>query len=108
MKYFADTQGFTGVSTIAIYFVGFGLLAALGVVGWQALNWMKTDEWQTLTVLAGLSSVGVEWATRPDSWLGIHNLLKHVPLSVAVFWTGMLPALLLMLLHNWTVQRRGN
>ncbi len=92
--------------TIALYLVAFTFISALGVVGWQALNWMKTDEWQTLTVLTGLSSAGVKWAAQPDGWLGIHNLLQHVPLSVAVFWTGMLPALLLMLLHNWTVRRR--
>ncbi len=94
--------------TFALYLVAFTFISALGVVGWQALNWMKTDEWQTLTVLTGLGSVGVEWAKQPDSWLGIHNLLQHVPLSVAVFWAGMLPALLLMLLHNWTVQRRAS
>jgi len=98
----------TWAGTVALYLVAFTFISALGVIGWQALNWMKTDQWQTLTVLTGLSSAGVQWAAQPDSWLGIHNLLEHVPLSVAVFWTGMLPALLLMLLHNWSVRRRAN
>ena len=90
----------------ALYCVGFGFFAALGVLGWQAVSWLKTGEWQTLTLMTGLASFGVEWASSPNGWIGIYNLLKHVPLTVAAFWTGMVPALLLMLLHNWSVQRR--
>ena len=107
MMNFPNTKRLTGFGTIALYLVALDLIAALGVIGWQALDWMKTDKWQTLTVLTGLASVGVEWAKNPDSWLGIHNVLRHVPLSVAVFWAGMLPALFFMLLHNWSVRRRG-
>jgi len=102
-----DTEGLTGYGTVAIYLVAFDLIAALGVIGWQALRWLQTGEWQSLTLLTGLTSCGVQWASHPDSWIGIHNLLKHVPLSAAVFWAGMLPALSFMLLHNWSVRRRG-
>ena len=103
-----DLKGLNLPGTAALYLASFALIAALGVIGWQALNWMKTDEWQSLTVLTALASFGVPWATSPTNWLGIHNVLQHVPLSIAVFWTGMLPALLLMSLHNWSVRRHTN
>lgn len=103
-----DAQGLTGYGTIAIYLVAFDLIAAFGVIGWQALSWLQTGQWQSPTLITALASSGVQWASHPNSWIGIHGLLKHVPLSVAVFWTGMLPALLLMLLHNWTVRHRRN
>jgi len=106
MPYIDDMKELHLPGTAALYLASFALIAALGVIGWQALNWMKTDEWQSLTVLTGLASFGVPWATSPTNWLGIHNVLQHVPLSIAVFWTGMLPALLLMSLHNWSVRRR--
>lgn len=105
MQHRNGMRGLTLPGSLALYLVAFDFIAALGVIGWQALNWMKTDHWQTLTVLTGLASAGVQWASAPASWLGIHNLLQHVPLSVAVFWAGMLPALLLMLMHNWLVRR---
>jgi hypothetical protein len=54
----------------------------------------------------GLATFGVKWAASPRSWIGIYNMLEHVPLSVAVFWAWMIPALLLMLLHNRLVRSR--
>jgi hypothetical protein len=106
MKFFDDLKGLTGAGMAALYCVGLGFFAALGVLGWQAVGWLRTGEWTTLTLLSGLASGGVEWASSPDSWIGIYNLLNHVPLTVAVFWAGMLPALIFMLIHNWAVQRR--
>lgn len=106
MKYFDDLSGLTVLGVIALYCVGLGLFAAVGVLGWQAVGWLKTGDWQTLTLLSVLASGGVGWASSPNTWIGIHNLLKHVPLTIAVFWTGMVPALLFMQLHNWCVQRR--
>ena len=107
MKYFGELKDLTGAGTIALYCVGLGLFAAIGILGWQALAWLKTGDWHALTLMSGLAAFGVEWACSPESWIGIHNLLKEIPLTVAVFWAWMIPALLLMLLHNWIVQRQG-
>jgi len=107
MKHVYDLNGLTVPGTTALYCAGLGLFAALGVLGWQALTWMKTGEWPMLTLMTGLASFGVDWASSPESWIGIHNLLAYVPLTVAVFWAGMIPALILMLLHNWYVKRRA-
>ncbi|UCD69636.1 MAG: hypothetical protein JSW48_06120 [Betaproteobacteria bacterium] len=107
MNYFGELKGLTGAGTIALSCVGVGLLAAIGILSWQALSWLKTGDWQVLTLMSGLSSFGVDWASSPESWIGIHNLLKEIPLTVAVFWAWMIPALLLMLLHNWIVRRQG-
>jgi len=97
-------QGLTFAGTAALYCVGFGLFAPIGIIGWQALGWLKTGEWQPISLTAGLASFGVQWAAAPHSWLGIYNVLKHIPLTVAVFWACMAPALLLMLLHNRLVR----
>ena len=107
MKNIDDLRGLTGAGTVALYCVGFGLFTAIGILGWQALTWLKTGEWQTLTLMSALASFGVKWASSPESWIGIYNLLKEIPLTVALFWAWMIPALLLMLLHNWIVQRRA-
>lgn len=106
MNRFFDLRGLTGVGTVALYCVGLAFFAALGVLGWQAIDWMRTGEWQTLTLISSLAIFGVQWASSPNSWIGIHNLLRNVPLTVAVFWAGMVPALIFMLLHNWSAQRR--
>ncbi|MGD2141395.1 MAG: hypothetical protein PVH25_13430 [Burkholderiales bacterium] len=99
-------QGLTFAGTTALYFVGFGLFGAFGIIGWQMLGWLRTGEWHTLTLTMGLATFGVKWAASPRSWIGIYNMLEHVPLSVAVFWAWMIPALLLMLLHNRLVRSR--
>ncbi len=98
-------EGLTFAGTVALYCVGFGLFTVVGIIGWQALGWLKTGEWPSLTLLTGLATFGLEWATSPHSWIGIYNVLEHVPLTVAIFWAWMLPALLLMLLHNKIVQQ---
>jgi hypothetical protein len=100
-------QGLTVAGTVALYFVGFGLFAPIGIIGWQALSWLKTGEWQSISLTAGLAAFGVQWAASPHSWIGIHNVLRHIPLTVAMFWVWMIPALLLMLLHNRLVRARG-
>ena len=107
MKSFRDLEGLTGAGSLALYCVGLGLFAAIGILGWQVLDWLKTGDWHALTLMSTLASIGVEWAARPQSWIGIHNLLKEIPLTVAAFWAWMIPALLLMLLHNWIVRRSG-
>ena len=57
--------------------------------------------------MSALASIGVDWAGTPQSWIGIHNLLKEIPLTVAAFWAWMIPAILLMLLHNWIVRHNN-
>ncbi|NIO40931.1 MAG: hypothetical protein GTO41_12575 [Burkholderiales bacterium] len=106
MKLFDKLEGLTSAGTIALYWAGFAILASIGILGWQGLEWLKTGQWRTLTLITTLASSGVEWASSPHSWIGIHNLLREVPLTVAVFWLCMIPALLFMLLHNWLVKRQ--
>ena len=107
MKYFRELEGLTGAGSIALYCVGLGLFAAIGILGWQILDWLKTGDWQALTLMSALASIGVDWASTPQSWIGIHNLLKEIPLTVAAFWAWMIPAILLMLLHNWIVRHNN-
>jgi hypothetical protein len=105
MAHIQKLQGLTVAGTAALYCVGFGLFAPVGIIGWQALGWLKTGAWPPISLTAGLASFGVQWASSPHSWIGIYNVLKHIPLTVAVFWACMIPALLLMLLHNRIVRR---
>lgn len=57
------------------------LAMALPVVGLQALYYLKEGGWLPVTIVDGLKVLNVGWASDPNIMLGLHEVLKQIPLS---------------------------
>lgn len=68
-----------------------GVFAAIGILGWQIYGYLRQGEWPALSVIAALQWLNIEWARSPRDWLGLHNLLDAMPLSLVVFFSGVVP-----------------
>ena len=58
------------------------------VVIWQVGMFLSSGDWPSLSILSMWFFDDVEWATNPDSWLGLHFILSKTPLSAGLFGTG--------------------
>ena len=74
---------------LVMFLAGFGcVLGALGVVIYQAFNYLKDGFWPALSVLDVLRHAGAAWAIRPTDWYGLHQALEWAPLSLGLFVVG--------------------
>jgi hypothetical protein len=84
------------VEGIPACLVGGGFLGGAGILGWQALYWLKTGLWHPVPV-----SLVLDWAhiEQPSvEWIGAQKLIDKaldLPLSLVLF---ALPMLLVWLL----------
>ena len=76
---------------ILIPILALGVLAAIGIVGWQIYSYLKFSEWHSLSVISALRWCDIEWARSPSNWVGVHKILNEFPLSLASFVIGMAP-----------------
>ena len=56
---------------------GFGILSALGVLGYQIYWYLRLGEWYTLSIISGLRRLHVQWAFHPNEWFGVYKI-RHV------------------------------
>ena len=70
-----------------------GFIAAIGVVGYQLVNWFKTGVWKSFDFISFLGEFS-NWAKAPDDWIGLHKLIETVPLTVGLFLIGCLIGIL--------------
>jgi hypothetical protein len=76
------------MDAIGLFLFGGGVLGALGVLGWQIYEWMRSSTWISLPALAPLQWLDVPWALSPQHWLGVHQALSSTPLSIALLLVG--------------------
>lgn len=76
---------------ILIPLLGAGVLAAIGIVGWQIYSYLKLGEWPSLSIITVLLWFNVDWARSADDWAGVHKILNAFPLSLATFVAGIAP-----------------
>jgi hypothetical protein len=76
----------------ALFIAGVG--AGFLVFVHQALAWFKGSVWPSVSVVTGLQWLGVRWATGPQDWRGLHDMLGNVPLAITLPMIGVLAALL--------------
>jgi hypothetical protein len=58
-----------------------GLVAGLGIIGWQALTWLESAVWKPVTVLMTLKWLGIASSFTPTGW---YKTLDFVPLSITL------------------------
>jgi hypothetical protein len=83
------------IRELTIGFLGLGgLIAAIVVVTGQVLVWLKTGHWPdislaTFIVPATEGSPFAAWLSRPESWYGMHSVVKA--LVVIPVWMWIVP-----------------
>lgn len=65
-------------------------LFSAAILAYQALAYLQSGAWPSISVLDALVVAGSAWASSPDSWFGLHAILGKLPLSLAVFLTGLI------------------
>ena len=83
------------LETLSALFLLTGLVAGIGLVGWQATTWFESGVWRAISVLAALKSLGIAWAHNPTAWIGFYNTLDFLPLSVTLAVMGVVMAYVL-------------
>ena len=84
----------SGSSALAAVLLIAGLGGGFLVLVHQALAWFKGSIWPSVSVVTGLQWVGVRWATGPQEWRGLHEVLGNMPLAITLPVIGVLAALL--------------
>ncbi len=71
--------------------LGAGILAAVGMLGWQIYSYLRLGEWPSLSIITALLWLNVDWARSPNDWAGVHKILDAIPLSLTAFLAGIAP-----------------
>jgi len=77
---------------LSAVFLVTGLVAGIGLVGWQAITWFQSGVWRPISVLAALKSLGIAWALDSTASIAFYNTLDFLPLSVTLAVTGVVVA----------------
>ncbi len=77
------------VAAVAVVGLILSLLgAALGLVGWQVREYLRTGLWPSRSILWAMENYKVvdpNWQTDPKSWKGALKLAGEIPLSLFLF-----------------------
>ena len=71
------------------------LISAVWIFVWQVFTYLRQGNWIPFSLLDGLAWLKVPWAVTPTDWLGLHNLLNQVHVSIGL--------LLLSIFLAWTL-----
>lgn len=77
-----------------------GLLAAVGILGWQTFTWLRTGTWVPLPLYSALDYLGADLALiyNPSNWYGAAAAARWVldlPLALCI------PAAIVIALLCW-------
>jgi hypothetical protein len=76
---------------ILVPILGAGILATVGIIGWQIYSYLRLGEWQSLSIITALLWLNVDWARLPSDWAGVHKILDAIPLSLTALVAGIAP-----------------
>ncbi len=65
------------------------LLIFLGITGYQIVTYLDTAQWNSVSVIDALVRINVEWAKRPTSWRGVHEIMSFVPAGLISFFLAL-------------------
>jgi len=58
------------------------IFAGPAILSWQIYKYLRIGSWPSLSVVDALTWCNVKWATTPADWLGLHQSLEWMPLSL--------------------------
>jgi hypothetical protein len=76
-----DTQV---IISLLLFFSG------VAVLGWQVYEYLRYSIWTAISVVTFFEWAGVPWASYPTDWIGLHSILKFVPLSLTLMASSVL------------------
>jgi hypothetical protein len=85
-----SNQEDTSVVGFAATLLGFGILGALGILGYQIYFYLRSGYWLSISIITALGWLESEWALNPTQWLGLHEILDSIPLSVTSLALGFI------------------
>ena len=97
---FKEKDGFAFgeiLTHIILWPIALGFSACLFILLSQCLKFLQSGTWPSISVVDALRFFGSEWATYPDAWLGVHNFLNSLPVSIGAVILGFLPLSLFVL-----------
>lgn len=56
----------------------------VAVLGWQVYEYLRYSIWAPISIITFFEWAGVPWATYPTDWIGLHGILKLLPLSLTL------------------------
>ena len=67
------------------------ILSGIGIWGYQIYYWLRYAEWSSFSLLWPLSfySQFQDWVYYPYDWVGFHNVLDFIPLSIILILIGV-------------------
>lgn len=68
-------------------------LAGFAIVFWQIYGYLRFSIWNEVSVITALMWIDSNWALYPTDWIGLHNLLLKIPLSVLSILIGWMVSL---------------
>ncbi len=73
----------------------FGLLASpfiggIGVFVWQMYYYLKYAIWDSISIIDTMKWMNFSWANNPRDWIGLHDLLSHMPTSLGLIGIGLI------------------
>lgn len=77
-----------GLLAISIAFYLLAVLSGVGVIAFQVYYYLSTGSWLKYDLNNLIAMIGedyAEWAFHPDSWIGLHEVLSKIPLSIFLF-----------------------
>lgn len=64
------------------------IFSSLCILGFQFFHYLKYGLWEKVSILYFLKGNSI-WADSPDNWIGLHNILEKIPLSLSLFVIGI-------------------
>ena len=74
-------------------------LAGLGVLGLQLFGYLKIGEWKSVSLLS-VASPQLPWLDNPQSWFGLHDIVRDA--------LGIMPLSLTLILVGWLIAGSGS
>lgn len=82
---------------IILWPIAIGFSACVFILLNQGLKFLQSGNWPSISVVDALRFYGSEWAAYPDVWLGVHNILDSLPMSIGAVILGFLPLIVFIL-----------
>lgn len=57
-------------------------LGGLYVIGLQCVSYLRDGYWTSYSIIELLKWLEIDWASYPQDWLGLHQLMGRIPLSL--------------------------
>lgn len=92
-----ETHGLRGefLRWVVLLLILSGIISLVGIMGWQGYTYLQFGDWTPVSIIDGLQYLEFEWATTPDNWLGLHNILGWFHLGIGILLCTILVSILI-------------